>query len=621
MVPDKAFAMLLAAMLATVSVLSLLGSDPGGGYLKPFASKTQLQGFLERSQEMGSFYFALGGSTTFLGGQGDALTRGASEPDYSRTNVQVEGVDEPDRVKTDGHRLYLATHRGVVVVEARPATAMAAVTEISMETLLPEGVSGSFSVHGLFLEEGHLIVILSRGSWGGAVHLTSGLEVEPVRPLTFATVLDVSRPEAPQRLHTQGISGSYQTARLTQGHLYLLATEGVRTGDGIVSLPLVCREATCREMDLRRVLHDPDTVGASSFSNLLAMDLRARTVGYLSLLTGYASTLYMSSLHLYVSFHRPGSLAGRDTMSRASAVSDGQTTLYKVATEGIRLRVVAAGTVPGRLLNQFSLDEWEGHLRVATTTEEKGWANHLYVLDGDLEVVGALEGLAPGERIYSARFLGDRAYLVTFKKVDPFFVLDVADPRKPRVLGDLKIPGFSEYMHPVGDNLILGIGKDTVEAEEGDFAWFQGIKVSLFDVRDVTRPVEAAKLVLGDRGSDSPVLRDHRAFLPIPRRGLAVLPLDLAHQEGSPWPSTPGRIVWRGAYVLQVGPGTLEVAGSVTHWTAADPWPPYNPSVLRSLYIGNALYTISEGQVKATSLEDLSPLGSLVYSSLDAEKG
>ncbi len=120
-------------------------------------------------------------------------------------------------------------------------------------------------------------------------------------------------------------------------------------------------------------------------------------------------------------------------------------------------------------------------------------------MDQNLTIVGRLENLAPGESIYSARFLEDRCYLVTFKKVDPLFVISIEDPTNPRELGKLKIPGYSDYLHTYNEGHIIGIGKNTIEAENGNFAWYQGVKISVFDVRDVFNPKESANYSIGDR--------------------------------------------------------------------------------------------------------------------------
>jgi inhibitor of cysteine peptidase len=285
-------------------------------------------------------------------------------------------------------------------------------------------------------------------------------------------------------------------------------------------------------------------------------------------------------------------------------------------------------------LNQFSMDEYQGYFRIATTT---GWMeqNNVYVLDSDLKVVGKLEGLAPGEKIYSARFMGNRAYLVTFKKIDPLFVVDLKDPENPIVLGELKIPGFSDYLHPYDENHIISVGKNAVD--EGSFAWYQGVKIALFDVSDPGNPVEISEYSIGDRGTDSYVLSDHKAFLFSISKNLLVIPISLAkideskYPEGVP-PNAYGDFVWQGAYVFNVSlENGFVFKGGITHmennvdYYSYSPYSAYYPYstdylVKRSLYIGDVLYTISDKLIKMNNLDDLSqinevalPSGSNIY--------
>jgi uncharacterized secreted protein with C-terminal beta-propeller domain len=233
----------------------------------------------------------------------------------------------------------------------------------------------------------------------------------------------------------------------------------------------------------------------------------------------------------------------------------------------------------------------------------------------DLNIVGSLEGLAPGETIYSARFMGERGYLVTFKQVDPLFVIDLSDPHHPEELGYLKVTGYSDYLHPYDENHLIGIGKETTE--EGEFAWYQGVKISLFDVSDVSNPREIDKEIIGHRGTDSPVLWDHKAFLFDQSRNLMVIPILVAeidesdYAEGVPaWAY--GEPVWQGAYVFYVSLDTgIGLDGRITHIeNLADLeegyYYYYSPfSVERSLYIDDILYTISGAKIKMNSLEDL----------------
>jgi len=232
-----------------------------------------------------------------------------------------------------------------------------------------------------------------------------------------------------------------------------------------------------------------------------------------------------------------------------------------------------------------------------------------------LNITGSLENLAPGETIYSARFMGERGYLVTFKQVDPLFVIDLKDPYGPEVLGYLKVTGYSDYLHPYDETHIIGIGKETTDA--GEFAWYQGVKISLFDVTDVSNPREISKVEIGDRGTDSPVLWDHKAFLFDKSRNLLVMPILVAEVDQSEYPEgvpswAYGEPVWQGAYVFDVSLDQgLQLKGRITHIESPsdmeqDYYYSYSAfSVERSLYIGDVLYTISDAKIKMNNLENL----------------
>jgi len=300
------------------------------------------------------------------------------------------------------------------------------------------------------------------------------------------------------------------------------------------------------------------------------------------------------------------------------------THIHRFRIGGGEITSAADGEVSGHVLNQFSMDEYGGYFRVATTTGHvaRSWTqassqNHVYVLDMTLTIVGRLEGLAPGEDIHSARFMGDRCYLVTFKKIDPLFVIDLEDPYTPAVLGKLKIPGYSDYLHPYDENHLIGVGKETVEAEEGDFAWYQGVKISLFDVSDIENPTEMTKYEIGDRGTESPALSDHKAFLFERSKNLLVLPVLVAeideekYPNGSP-PNTHGDYVFQGAYVFDVSlVEGIVFKGGITHMENDNDliksgyyfFTPY--AVKRALYIGNVLYTISDKKLKMNDLQSL----------------
>ena len=294
-----------------------------------------------------------------------------------------------------------------------------------------------------------------------------------------------------------------------------------------------------------------------------------------------------------------------------------QTVVSRIAIDRGKITPKATGSVPGTVLNQFSMDEYGGNFRIATTVGHVsrsggGSSNNIYVLNSDMEIIGKLEDLAPGERIYSARFMGDRCYLVTFKKVDPLFVIDLSDPENPGVLGKLKIPGYSDYLHPYDENHLIGIGKETVEAEEGDFTWYQGVKLSLFDVTDVENPKELDKYEIGDRGTDSNALHDHKAFLFSRSKNLLVIPILLAEIDEEKYPggvedNTYGDYVWQGAYVFDVDLDGFRLRGRVSHadeseFEKSGYYYSSPNSVKRSLYMDDILYTISDSKVVMSDL-------------------
>jgi uncharacterized secreted protein with C-terminal beta-propeller domain len=258
------------------------------------------------------------------------------------------------------------------------------------------------------------------------------------------------------------------------------------------------------------------------------------------------------------------------------------------------------------------MDEEGGFFRIATTSghwerEQNTWTNAVFVLaaqGGRLRSVGELNGLATGERIYSARFEGDRGYLVTFRKVDPLFVLDLSVPTRPRIAGELKIPGFSSYIHPLDRDHLLTIGRDAVDTG-GGFSLFQELTLQVFDVSDPAAPRLMHKKVFGKRASSSEALYDHKAFNFFASRGLLAIPfLDYSPRPGSGFQST--LEVFR--VTLQDG---IELAGSIDHADLARvavyrgyPWR-WTPEVRRSVMMEDFVYSISTGGLKVNPVQDL----------------
>lgn len=545
--------------------------------------------------------------------------------EYSTTNVQVAGVDEADIVKSDGEFIYTISGRSVFIVAAYPPGDAGIVSRIDCDE--------DSRVLELFAQEDRLVVIGSSYLFDSEPEPLQEMVVPPQTEITYVKVYDISSKENPELLRTIEYEGGYSTSRMVDDNVYVVLTtypdyflyedEDIEGSDIIpkfrdtqgVQEPAAFR-SSCGCLDVEYI--DPE--GFSTFLSVLAFSLRDMQESIdRRVIAGYAENVYASMENLYVAssdygyyYHWPHSNG------------EEKTTVYKFRLDGPRTTYLTSAEVPGTILNQFSMDEYDGYFRIATTRgqvsrEEAASANNVYILDSNLIITGRLEGLAPGERIYSARFMGDKAYLVTFKKVDPFFVLDMADPGDPKVLGALKIPGYSDYLHPYDENHIIGIGKNTVEADpsEGAFAWYQGMKIAIFDVTDLANPVEMHKVEIGDRGTDSYALYDHKAFLFDRERNLLVLPVMLAEltPEQKASPDTQafdyGEYTFQGAYVYDISLDRgIELKGRITHMDgSAEPIGDYyygsGGEVMRSLYIEDSLYTISDALIKINRLADL----------------
>lgn len=291
------------------------------------------------------------------------------------------------------------------------------------------------------------------------------------------------------------------------------------------------------------------------------------------------------------------------------------TAIHKIAIQNGAISYIGRGDVSGALHDQFAMDEYNDNLRVATTsnvyTNQGSYEyNNVFVLDSGMKTIGSLTHIAEQEQIYSTRFIGDRLYMVTYKRVDPFFVIDLSDPSAPKILGKLKIPGFSDYLHPYDATHIIGLGKETATNDWGGVST-KGLKLALFDVSDVNSPKQIDRIEIGDAGSDSAALTDHRAFLFDREKNLLVIPARVVKNPAAAAdkPSMTGTVTWYGAYVFGVTPSTgFTLRGTVEHGADNSTYSWYGSSqneVKRSLYIGDMLYTLSSGKILANSLADI----------------
>jgi len=611
---SKIHAIMIISIILSLAVVAAVTPDyqaTAGTRLQAFTSYEELENFITTSSKSQNNYYPrdFGGLLRGQFGLSNALSTMESSalPEYSVTNVQVEGVDEADIVKTDGTYIYVISNQSIVILKAYPPEEAQVLSRIKFNG----------GIRGVFINEDKLAVFEDTGYYG---EYRTFMDYPSYSYLqrTFIKVYNIADRANPTLTRNMSVDGNYFNSRMIGNYIYVLVNQPATTYQSNVTIPKIYYPDRTEDVPASEIFYANITDNFNTYINVLAVNVLddQEIPSEKSYLLGYASTMYVSQNNIYITYS-----TYQDQIQK--------TKVHRIRINEGEIEYESSGEVPGYVLNQFSMDEYNGYFRIATTTGEV-WAmgesssrSHVYVLDMELDTVGMLEDLAPGEKIYSARFMGNRCYLVTFKKIDPLFVIDLSIPTSPQVLGQLKITGYSDYLHPYDENHIIGIGKETIEAEEGDFAWYQGVKISLFDVTDVAVPKEVAKYEIGDRGTDSLILYDHKAFLFDKEKNLLVIPVTVAEINPAKYPggvpaSMYGDFVWDGAYVFHISlEAGLEFRGGITHLTDNSDLTktgyyyrsPY--SVQRSLYIDNVLYTISELKIKMNSLTDLTEIGEI----------
>lgn len=584
--------------------------------LKKFGSYNELKTFIKNNVDASRYWFGIYGFPVSVGVRDvfgvtvPAVASAEALPKYSLTNIQVAGVDEPDVVKTDGSYIYYVrggVNYGVnelVVVKAYPPEDMRIVSRIFWtDNSVPLGI---------FVSKHRVTVFLSSSN----VRSVNVGPSEYYFPITTRIeVYDLIHMENPKLVRNVTLDGYYLNARMMENYIYTVATSPIYYIKEEIILPSIYVDGKGESINPKEVYYADTPDISYSFTTIIALNIfnDKEPITKKTILTGATSNMYMSVNNIYLAITK------YNFVKENAPTSSEETLIYRISVDGKDINFEAEGGVPGHMLNQFSMDEYNGYFRTATTVgypwfRGSSESNSVYVLDMNLKVVGKLENIAKGEKIYSVRFMGDKVYIVTFKKVDPFFVIDLSDASNPKILGWLKIPGYSDYLHPLDEEHIIGIGKETIEAEEGSFAWYQGIKLSLFEVKNVSAPKEVSKYIIGERGTDSPILRDHHALLFDGERGLMAFPVLLAFIDRSKYigeipPYAYGEPVWQGLFVFSVSSNDIALKGKITHLNNDTGKGimeiNYLRFIKRALYIGDHLYTLSDEIVKVNDLNTL----------------
>ena len=475
----------------------------------------------------------------------------------------MTGVDEADIVKTDGNYIYILTRSNnnafIKIVDAR-AKEPKLIGKISLE---------SGSLREMYLSNDRLVVL-------GAAENNA----------TAAVIYDVSEPAAPKRIEVCSQSGQYNTSRLIKNRLYIISdyyinVEKMAKGKVESFVPRVEGKGFNSTVSAE-CIYLYNNCNRPEYTVVCAFDINdGRLLSNQSVLGG-SYTVYAST----------------DNIITASVPYNGDTQVVRFKLADNEIKSVAAAKLSGSLLNQFSIDEYKGHFRFVLTdykyskrlspadgnVSENTMVNSLVVLNGDLKEVGRIDNIAPDERVYSVRFMGDLAYFVTFRQVDPLFSADLSDPENPKIIGALKIPGFSDYLFPFGEGKLLGIGKNADELTGRTGC----IKLSMFDITDPENVTESDKTDIDAYYSEA--LNNHKAILADYGKNIISF---AAHSNGI------GQVMYvyayeDGRFIERLAEGYETGIGNI-----------------RSLYIGDVFYIVNENYVKYFDINTFEKLGEI----------
>lgn len=541
-----------------------------------------------------------------------ALGGAVADADYSRTNAQVSGVDEGDIIKTDGKYIYAASSQSIRIIEANGAD-MRVVGEIS----LPQDDKSWENFSEMYIVGDYLVTVSTRSESIGDVlypdAVTGTADViarciwYPQRQFTAYTVYDVSDRANPAISRKLEVEGYALATRMIGNSLYFVTNKYIYSvpaddmGEGDI-LPMYRDSVVSKEMcavPVTDIAYIPGSL-ENSYMMAGAFDITGQDKAAMETVLGAGGTIYMSWDALYVA---------HQVYEEQDIVTDGWTTeIHRFTVDGAGLYYSGMGKAEGYPLNQYSMDEYNGYFRIATSDWNSG--NRMTILDKDLKIAGKTEDLAQGEQIYSVRFMGDIGYMVTYRQVDPLFAVDLSDPTNPTVLGELKIPGFSQYLHPVGDGLMVGFGRHTTETyikhedgtEEVVGTRDMGMKISLFDVSDPREPREIDVMLLGEN-SWTAAFDNPRAMMVDPSKRLFGFAT-----EG-------GKVQKNGTWTPEAGFTLVSVKGGKLVNEASLPLDTnYSSYSARLCYIGGTLYGVTENAIAAYDYSSLERLGGLSLS-------
>ncbi len=556
---------------------------------------------------------------------GSNLTAGE---DYSTTNVQVENVDEADIIKTDGNYVYSMSGFEVVITDVTDPQNPKVVSRI-------DSTSSSTVPEEMMIYNDKMILISKKHSGSNKN--------------TLVEIYNITDRANPKKDKSFFIDYNYYTSRISNGKLYVISSGYMSKDEDERIVDYYEEDYEQKQIGFKNIHYFKDRP-SSYMTTISSYDLDTIDVDFkVSSYITDVDNIYVSDNNIYLAdedYENPDTLLpvigkifgikGIWGLVDYDYDSEKCTTILKInMKDDGEVKYKARQTIDGTAIDQFSFDEYNSNLRVALE-EEKG--SKVVVLNEKLKVIGETDPVEEDEHMYSSRFIGDRAYLVTYRTIDPLFVFDLSNPNNPKVMGELKIPGYSTYLHPYDENHIIGIGMQTDEKiirnSSGKVssvrATITGMKMALFDVSDIKNPKQVSEVEIGDACTKSAVLTNHKALLFSKERELIAIPVtsydvdnniektyysdpeidDLIKDYTSSLSSTyisEGYLV----YNLNLEEG-FKLKGVITHGVdETSKSYSYSGNLLRGIYIKDNLFTVSQNMMKVNRLDTLEQISSL----------
>lgn len=562
----------------------------------------------------------------------ESSSSSSNTKDYSTTNIQVENVDEADIVKTDGDYIYSISEDNVIITDVKdPKQPKVVATIKSEDDDIPEDI---------ILYKDKLVVISTKGNQTQRYYYNNRMN-------TVVKIYNITSREKPVLTKSYEMYEPYYTSRCIDNVLYVISSGNLRKEDDKIVVGYN-EDNMEKEMSIDKIKYLKD-VKTTKQTLISTVDLNNETAdikldSYLmNISNAYVSenAIYLlnqkynndSKIPIKLLFGFKG-VFGLEDYYEMDSESGYYTEIYKFdIKENVEYK--AKTKVKGKTINQYSLDEKDNHLRIALYDND---GSRVAIFDEDLKQIGISDNVAKGEKMYSSRFIGDKVYFVTYKTIDPLFVMDLSNEAKPKVLGKLKIPGYSTYLHPYDENHIIGIGMETKEIINRNSngkvisttAKVVGMKMALFDVSNVNSPVQISSVVIGDSRTTSAILTNPKALLFSKEKSLIAIPVNNYSQDFEVTLSNnyetminnytkyskPYNAEGYFVYNINVQDG-FKLKGVITHEKTNATYYYSNSKLLRGLYIDNNLYTVSETMIKVNELDSLKAVGELKLKNIE----